>query len=53
MMSFPIKVNSHKIELTVQASCYCILDLLCVIFGFRMFGKNSESELGLIVVTTF
>ena len=30
-MSCPIKVNSNTIELTVQTSCYCILDLLCVI----------------------
>ena len=24
-----IKVNSNTIELTVQPSCYCVLDLLC------------------------
>ena len=30
-MSFPIKVNSITIELTVHTSCYCIFDLLCVI----------------------
>ena len=29
-MSFPIKVNSNTIELTVHTSCYCVLDLLCV-----------------------
>ena len=27
---FPVKVNSNTIELTLQTSCYCILDLLCV-----------------------
>ena len=27
----PIKVNSNKIELTVHSSCYCVLNLLCVI----------------------
>ena len=26
----PIKVNSNTIELTLQASCYCVSDLLCV-----------------------
>ena len=29
-MSCPIKVNSKTIELTLQPSCYCVLDLLCV-----------------------
>ena len=29
-MLFPIKVNSNTIELTVQTSSYCALDLLCV-----------------------
>ena len=29
-MSCPIQVNSSKIELTVDTSCYCVLDLLCV-----------------------
>ena len=29
-MLCPIKVNSNTIELTVQTSCYCVLDLLCV-----------------------
>ena len=29
-MLCPIKVNSNTIKLTVQASCYCVLDLLCV-----------------------
>ena len=29
-MSFPMKVNSNTIELTVYTSCYCTLDLLCV-----------------------
>ena len=29
-MMCPIKVNSNTIELTVQASCYYVLDLLCV-----------------------
>ena len=30
-MLCPIKVNSNTIELTVHTSCYCVLDLLCVI----------------------
>ena len=30
-MSCPIKVNSNTIELIVHTSCYCILDLLCVL----------------------
>ena len=30
-MSCPIKVNNNTIELTLQTSCYCIVDLLCVI----------------------
>ena len=29
-MSCPIKVNNNTIELTVQPSCSCVLDLLCV-----------------------
>ena len=33
----PIKVNNNTIELTVQTSFYCILDLLCVIFPFCFF----------------
>ena len=30
-MSRPIKVDNKTIELTVHTSCYCVLDLLCVI----------------------
>ena len=30
-MLCPIKVNSNTIELAVHSSCYCVLDLLCVI----------------------
>ena len=26
----PFKVSSNTIELTVQTSCYCVSDLLCV-----------------------
>ena len=29
-MLYPIKVNSNKVELTEQTSCYCVLGLLCV-----------------------
>ena len=29
-MLCPIKVKSNRIELTVHTSCYCVLDLLCV-----------------------
>ena len=29
-MLCPIKVNSNTFKLTVQTSCYCVLDLLCV-----------------------
>ena len=33
-MSGPIKANSNTIELTVDTSCYCVLDLLCeTMFG--------------------
>ena len=27
------KVKSNAIELTVHTSCYCVLDLLCVIYS--------------------
>ena len=30
-MSCPIKAYSNTIELTMHTSCYCVLDLLCVI----------------------
>ena len=30
-MSCPLKVNSNTIELGVHISCFCFLDLLCVI----------------------
>ena len=30
IMLCPIKVNSNTIELRVHTSCYCVLDLLCV-----------------------
>ena len=29
-MLCPIKLNSNTIELTVHASCYWVLDLLCI-----------------------
>ena len=31
-MLCPIKVNRNAIELAVDTSCYCVLDLLCVTF---------------------
>ena len=31
-MLYPIKFNSNTIELTVHTSCYCVSDLLCVMF---------------------
>ena len=31
-MSCIIKVNKNMIEFTVNTSCYCVLDLLCVIY---------------------
>ena len=30
-MLCPVKVNSNTIELTLHTSCYCVLDLVCVI----------------------
>ena len=35
----PIKVNSKTMELTAHTSCYCLLDLLCVIFNIALPGK--------------
>ena len=35
IMSCPIKANSNTIELTVHASCYWVLDLICVIISHR------------------
>ena len=32
-MSWPFKVNSNTIELTVHISWYCVLDILCVILN--------------------
>ena len=38
-MSCPIKGNSNTIELTVHTSCYCVLDLLCVILNNNIIRK--------------
>ena len=42
-MSSPIKVNTNTIELIVQTSCYCVLDLLCVTWssGLEPLAQNN------------
>ena len=35
-MLCPIKVDSNTVKLRVHNSCYCVLDLLCVILLFYL-----------------
>ena len=42
-MSCPIKVNSNTVELTVHISCYCVLDILCVILNDSFHHSHSHS----------
>ena len=46
-MSCPIKVNSNTIELTVHSSCYCVLDLLCVMVYFVLLISKKDNLIGL------
>ena len=39
-MSYPIKGNSNTIEPTMHASCYCVLDLLCVKINLLLYLKG-------------
>ena len=41
-MSCATKINVNTIELTVHTSCYCVLDLLYVISGFKDFQNNLD-----------
>ena len=50
-MLCPIKRNSNTIEFTVQTSCYCVLDLLCVkidwkccVFQHPNAGRNTQQK---------
>ena len=45
-MLCPMKVNSNTIELTVNTSCYCVLDLLCIKI-FENLGVVQFDELSL------
>ena len=58
----PIKVDSNSNDLTVHTSCYCVLDLLCVISSmakgqicnisvFLLWGLFNQSDIRHIVYT--
>ena len=44
-----IKVNSNTIELTVSTSCYCVLDLLCVM----KFSRTPKSQISTCILLKF